>query len=101
MTKERVENRTNGFLLITFNGVGVQVWCLNSFCSKFNGGSERLFGFWICSMFHGQNAWKTERESDMALGFGNFFMIEMTFSQMFCAKNHLLFQGYKSSEDTI
>ena len=28
MTKERVENRTNGFLLITFNGVGVQVWCL-------------------------------------------------------------------------
>ena len=45
VTKERVENGTKGFSLITFNGVGVQIWCLHSFCSKFNGGSDRHFRF--------------------------------------------------------
>ena len=65
MTKERVENETNGFSLITFNGVGVQSWCLHSFCSKLNGGSDRRFRFWIRSIFHGQNTWKTEREFGM------------------------------------
>ena len=69
-----MEMGTNGFSLITFNGVDVQVWCLQSFCSKFNGGSDRIFRFSIRSVFHGQNTWKTELESDMTLVFGDFLM---------------------------
>ena len=65
MTKERVENGTYGFSFITFNVVGAQIWCLHSFCSKLNGGSDRRFRFWIRSIFHGQNTWKTEREFGM------------------------------------
>ena len=48
-----LETGTNGFSLITFNGVGVQIWCLQSFCSKFNDRSDRLFKFGICFIFHG------------------------------------------------
>ena len=84
MTKERVENGTYGFSLITFNGVGVQVWCLHSFCSKLNGGSDRRFRFWIRSIFFSQNAWKTEREFGMTLVFGDFF-VEKTFLKTFVA----------------
>ena len=79
MTNERVENGTNGFLLKTFNGVGVQVLCLHSFCSKFNGGSNKLFRFWIRSIFHGQITWKTEREFGLTLVFGDFFMEKQLF----------------------
>ena len=79
---EHLENGTNGFLLITFNGVDVQVWCLHSFCSKFDGGSDRIFRFWICPIFHGQNAWKTKRELDMALVFGDFFRKGIFFQKM-------------------
>ena len=53
-------NGTNGFSLITFDGGGVQLCFLQSFCSKFNGGSERLFRFWICFIFYGQNTLKME-----------------------------------------
>ena len=96
-----MENGTNGFSLITFNGVGVQVWCLHSFCSKFNSGSDRLFRFLIRSVFHGQNTWKTERESDMTLVFGDFLMKGTTFSKNVVPLKHLLSQGYKSSEEII
>ena len=85
VTKERVENGTNGFSLITFNGVGVQVWCLQSFCSKFNGGSDRRFRFGIRSNFHGQNTWKTEREFGMTLVFGDFFIKKTTLSKILVA----------------
>ena len=85
MTKERVGNGTNDFSFKTFNGVGVQVWCLQSFCSKFNGGSDSRFRFRIRSIFYGQNTWKTEREFGMTLVFGNFFMEKTTFSKMFVA----------------
>ena len=85
MTKERVENETNGFSLITFNGGGVQLWCLESFCSKLNGGSDRRFRFWIRFIFHGQNTWKTEREFGMTQVFGDFFHEKITFSKMFVA----------------
>ena len=78
-------NGTKAFLLINSNGVDVQVWCLHSFCSKFNGGSDRLIRFWIRSVFHGKIAWKTERVFSMTLVFGNFCMIGMTFSKMFGA----------------
>ena len=96
-----MENETNGFSLRTFNGVGVQVWCLQIFCSKFNGGSDRIFRFWIRSIFHGQNTGKKEREFGMTLVFGDFFMEETTSSKMFVALNHLLSQSYKISEKTI
>ena len=76
-----MKNGTNGFLLITFNGVGVQVWCLQSLCGKFNGGSDRRFRFWIRFIFHGQNTWKTERKSHMTLVFGDFLMKGTTFSK--------------------
>ena len=85
ITKKRVENEIDGFSPITFRGFDVQVWCLQSFCSKFNGGSDRLFRFWIRSVFHGQNKWKTERESDMALVLGDFLMKGTTFSKKFVA----------------
>ena len=81
MTKERVENETNGFSRITFNGVGVQIWCLHSFRSKFNGKSDRFFRFRICFIFKGQNGWKTERVLGMTLVFGDFFMKGKTFSK--------------------
>ena len=54
---------------------------LQSFCSKFNGGSDRRFRFQIRSIFHGQNTWKTEREFCVTLVFGNFFMKGKTFSK--------------------
>ena len=38
MTKERVENGTNGFSLI-----GIQILCLHRFCSTLIGGSGRRF----------------------------------------------------------
>ena len=38
---------------------------------------------------------------DITLVPGDFLTKEATFSQMFCAKHHLLFQVYKISEDTI
>ena len=80
-----MENGINAFLLITCDGVDEQVWCLHSFCSKFNGGSERLFRFWLRSIFHGQNTWKTEHAFDMNLVPGDVLTKEATFSQMFCA----------------
>ena len=83
MTREDVENGTNYFSLITFNGVSVQIWCLHSFCSKFNGELDRLDRFLIRSIFHGQNTWKTERVLGMTLVFGDFFMKETTFLKMF------------------
>ena len=68
-------------VFITFTGFDVQVWCLQSFCSKFNGGSDRLLRFWIRSVFRGQNTWKAEREFCVTLVFGNFFMKGKTFSK--------------------
>ena len=68
-------------VFITFRGFDVQVWCFHNFCSKFNGGSDRLFRFRICSIFQGQNAWKTERVLYMTLVFGDFFMKGKTFSK--------------------
>ena len=79
----RPEGSERVLVFITFRGFDVQVWCLQSFCSKFNGGSDRIFRFWICSVFHGQNTWKTERESDVTLVFGHFFMKTLIFSKMF------------------
>ena len=68
-------------MFITFRGFDVQVWCLQSFCSKFNGGSDRFSRFLIRSVFHGQNTWKTERESHMTLVFGDFLIKVTTFSK--------------------
>ena len=76
-----MENEINGFSPITFREFDVQVRCLHSFYSKFNGGSDRFFRFWIRSVFLGQNTWKTERESDVTLVFGDFLMKGTTFSK--------------------
>ena len=67
-----------------FRGFDVQV-CLRSFCSKFNGGSDRIFRFWIRSVFHGQNTWKTEHVFNMTLVFGDFFMKKTTLSKILLA----------------
>ena len=85
ITKERVKNGTNGFSVITCDGVDVQVWCLHSFCSKLNGGLDRIFRFLIRFVFHCQNTWKTEREFGVTLVFGDFFMKKTFFSKMFIA----------------
>ena len=77
--KLRPEGSESVFVFITFRGFDVQVWCLHSFCSKFNGESDRIFRLWICSIFHGQNAWKTERVLGMTLVFGDFFMEKIFF----------------------
>ena len=78
-----MENGTNCLLFITCDGVDVQIWCLQSFCSNFNGGSDRFSRFWVRSAFLGQNTWKTERESDMTFVFGDFFMKGTTYPKMF------------------
>ena len=93
VTKECVENGTNSFSLITFDGIDVQLWCIHRYCSKFDGRLDRRCKFWICSIFDGQNAWKTERMFDMTWVFGDLIIEPTTFPPMFCAKNHLLFQG--------
>ena len=81
---KHLENGTNGLLLITFNGVDVQIWSLHSFCSKLIGGSDRRFRFWIRSIFYGQNTWKTEREFGMTLVFSDFFMEKNTVFKNVC-----------------
>ena len=45
------EVKMERFSLITFARIDVPVRCLHNFCSKFNGGSDRIFIFWICSIF--------------------------------------------------
>ena len=67
---------------------------------KFNGGSDSLFRFGICSIFTVKacGIWNV---FDITLIPGDFLTKEATFSRMFCAKHHLLFQVYKISADTI
>ena len=77
----RLEGSERMLVFITFTGFHVQVWCLRSFCRKFNGGSDRIFRFWIRSVFHGQNTWKTEHVFNMTLVFGDFFTKGTTFSK--------------------
>ena len=99
MKQERVENGTHDFSIIAFGGADIQIWRHDSFCRKFNGESDIFFRLRICSILHGQNAWK----SDPVWNDFN-FRLYFCFPRTFRAKNYLVFwdkKGFASVHVTL